>query len=55
MKNKSGAIGKLIVFRRINGKTIACKYPNRSKVVYTEEQIQYRTLFSKSVAFAAAL
>jgi len=55
MKNMSGAIGKLLVFRRINGKTIACKYPNRSKVIYTEEQIQYRTLFSKAAAFASSI
>jgi hypothetical protein len=55
MKNMSGAIGKLIVFRRVNGKTIACKYPNRSKVVYTEEQIQYRGLFSKASAFASSI
>jgi len=55
MKNMSGAIGKLIVFRRVNGKTIACKYPNRSKVVYTEEQIQYRALFSKASAFASSI
>ena len=27
MKNMSGAIGKQLVFRRVNGKTIACKYP----------------------------
>jgi hypothetical protein len=32
MKNMSGAIGKQLVFRRVNGKTIACKYPNRSHV-----------------------
>ena len=55
MKNMSGAIGKLIVFRRVNGKTIACKYPNRSQVFYTKEQIQYRELFSKASAFASSI
>ena len=51
MKNMSGAIGKLLVFRRVNGKTIACKYPNRSHVVYTDEQIGYRKLFAKASAY----
>ena len=55
MKNMSGAIGKLLVFRRVNGKTIACKYPNRSHVVYTEEQIGYRTLFAKASAYASSI
>jgi hypothetical protein len=55
MKNMSGAIGKQLVFRRVNGKTIACKYPNRSHVVYTEEQIGYRTLFAKASAYASGI
>jgi hypothetical protein len=55
MKNTSGAIGKQLVFRIVNGKTIACKYPNRSKVIYTEEQIGYRSLFSKAAAFASSI
>ena len=55
MKNMSGAIGKQLVFRRVNGKTIACKYPNRSQVVYTEEQIQYRTVFAKASAYASSI
>ena len=55
MGNMSGAIGKQLVFRRVNGKTIACKYPNRSHVVYTEEQIGYRTLFAKASAYASGI
>jgi len=55
MKNMSGAIGKQLVFRKVNGKTIACKYPNRSHVVYTEEQIGYRTLFAKASAYASSI
>jgi hypothetical protein len=55
MKNMSGAIGKLLVFRKVNGKTFAGKYPNRSHVVYTEEQIQYRTVFAKASAYASSI
>ncbi len=55
MKNMSGAIGKQLVFRKVNGKTLACKYPNRSHVVYTEEQIGYRTLFAKASAYASSI
>ena len=55
MKSMSGAIGKQLVFRTVNGKTIACKYPNRSHVVYNEEQIGYRTLFAKASAYASSI
>jgi hypothetical protein len=55
MTNVSGAIGKQLVFRKVNGKTLICKYPNRSHVVYTEEQIGYRTLFAKASAFASSI
>jgi hypothetical protein len=55
MKNMSGAIGKQLVFRKVNGKTVACKYPNRSHVVYTEEQIGYRALLAKASAYASSI
>ncbi len=55
MKNMSGAIGKQLVFRKVNGKTIACKYPDRSHVVYTKEQIGYRTSFAKASAYASSI
>jgi hypothetical protein len=55
MTNVSGAIGKQLVFRKVNGKTLICKYPNRSHVVYTEEQIGYRTLFARASAYASSI
>ncbi|HTB24488.1 MAG TPA: hypothetical protein VK711_03915 [Puia sp.] len=55
MKNMSGAIGKQLVFRKVNGKTIVCKYPNRSHVVYTEEQIGYRSLFARASVYASSI
>ena len=55
MTNVSGAIGKQLVFRKVNGKTLICKYPNRTHVVYTEEQIGYRTLFAKASAYASSI
>jgi hypothetical protein len=55
MTNISGAIGKQLVFRKVNGKTLICKYPNRSHVVYNEEQIGYRSLFAKASAYASSI
>jgi hypothetical protein len=55
MKNMSGAIGKHLVFRKVNGKTIACKYPDRTHVVYTEEQVGYRSLFARASVHASSI
>lgn len=52
MHKTKGAIGKQIVFKEVNGKTITAKYPDMSNVIYVEEQIKYRNLFSKAVKFA---
>jgi hypothetical protein len=52
MHNARGAIGKQVVFKKMNGKTIISKYPDRSQVQYTKEQLEYRKLFAKAVEFA---
>ena len=53
MENVSGAIGKQVVFRMVNGQTFVGKYPDRSKVKYTREQLQYREIFAKAAKYAS--
>ena len=51
----SGRVGKLAVYKIINGKTFMTKYPDRSEVNYTKEQIQYREIFAKAAKFASEI
>lgn len=51
----SGAIGKKVVLKRINGETFACKYPDMSRVKYNKKQVGYQNLFAKAVAHARAV
>ncbi len=51
----SGRVGKLAVYKRINGKTFMTKYPDRSKVVYTKEQIGFREIFALASKFASEI
>lgn len=51
----SGRIGKLVVNKIINGKTFITKYPDRSHVVYTKEQIEFREIFAKTAKFASEI
>lgn len=51
----SGAIGKKVVLKRINGETFACKYPDMSHVKYNKKQVGYQNLFAKAVAHARAV
>jgi hypothetical protein len=51
----SGAIGKKLVFKVINGQTFAGKYPDRSQVKYTKEQLQYREIFAKASKYASEI
>ena len=51
----SGAIGKKVVLKRINGETFACKYPDMSRVKYNKKQVGYQNLFAKAVEHARAV
>ena len=51
----SGALGKQLVFRVMNGKTFVSKYPDRSKVKYNEEQVHYREVFAKAARYASEI
>jgi hypothetical protein len=55
MKGATGQIGKLLVYKIINGKTFATKYPDRSKIKYTKEQIGYRKIFAEASKFASEI
>ena len=55
LKNLSGAVGKKLVFKIITGETFACKYPDRSQVKYTKEQLQYREIFAKASKHASEI
>lgn len=51
----SGAIGKKVVLKQINGETYACKYPDMSRVKYNKKQVGYQDLFAKAVEYARAV
>jgi hypothetical protein len=55
MKGATGQIGKLIVYKNINGKTFATKYPDRSNINYTREQIGYRKIFAEAAKYASEI
>lgn len=47
-----GAVGKQVVFKKINGKTFTTKYPDMSGVVYNKTQKKYQNVFREAVKFA---
>jgi hypothetical protein len=51
----SGRVGNLAVYKIINGKTFMTKYPDRSKVIYTKEQIEFRKIFAEAAKFASEI
>jgi hypothetical protein len=51
----SGRVGNLAVYKIINGKTFMTKYPDRSHVVYTKEQIEFRQIFAEAARFASEI
>jgi hypothetical protein len=55
VKGISGRVGNLAVYKIINGKTFMTKYPDRSNVVYTKEQIEFREIFAKAAKFASEI
>ncbi len=50
-----GAIGKQLVYRQFNGKTVVSKYPDRSEVEYTPGQLKYREVFAKASKYASSI
>lgn len=50
-----GAVGKEIVFKKINGKTFIAKYPDMTNVQYNNVQKGYQSIFSQAVDFATSI
>lgn len=48
----TGAVGKQIVYKEINGNTFMSKYPDMSQVKYNKTQKKYQSLFAQAVAYA---
>jgi hypothetical protein len=55
VQGTSGRVGKLVVIKIINGKTFITKYPDRSKVNYTKEQVECREIFAEAAKFASEI
>jgi hypothetical protein len=51
-KGISGRLGKDLVSKIINGKTFHGKYPDRSQVKYTKEQLKVKKIFKDAAKFA---
>jgi len=52
-KGISGRLGKDLVSKIINGKTFHSKYPDRSQVKYTKEQLKIKMIFRDAAKFAS--
>jgi hypothetical protein len=52
IKGTSGRLGTDVVFKVINGKTFNSKYPDRSQVKYTKEQLKVKKIFKDAAKFA---
>ena len=50
-----GSIGKTLVFRHCNGKTIVSKYPGKRKTRPTKKQLRQQERFRKAIAYAKAV
>ena len=51
-KGFSGNIDSQLLFRQSRGKTIVSKFPDRSRVIYSEKQKQEQRRFADAVSFA---
>jgi predicted HTH transcriptional regulator len=53
MRGHAGRIGTDVVFKIINGETFSGKYPDRSKVKYSKEQLKVKKIFADAAKFAS--
>ena len=51
-KGFSGNINRQLLFRQSGGKTVVSKFPDRSKVIYSERQKREQRRFADAVSFA---
>ncbi len=53
MRGHAGRIGTDVVFKIINGETFSGKYPDRTKVKYSKEQLKVKKIFAEAAKFAS--
>jgi hypothetical protein len=51
-KGTSGSVGKQIVFKQYEDKTVITKYPDMSNVVLTPAQIKENNRFAEAIKYA---
>lgn len=47
-----GSVDRQLLFRQCGGKTVVSKFPDRSKVIYSEQQRRAQKRFSEALSFA---
>lgn len=47
-----GNVDRQLLFRQCGGKTVVSKFPDRSKVIYSELQLRAQKRFSEALSFA---
>ncbi len=55
MQGLRGSIGKQLVFKTYNDKTVVSRYPDMSGLVPTQKQKESRSLFKEAVKYARAI
>jgi molybdenum cofactor biosynthesis enzyme len=55
LEGASGALGKQIVIKNYNGKTVITAYPDMSRVKPSKHQKTRRNIFKEAVAYAQAI
>ena len=55
VQGAQGAIGKELVYKKINGKTYAVKYPDMSRIEFNTLQKEYQNLFAAAITYARAV
>ncbi|MEJ7693420.1 hypothetical protein [Daejeonella sp.] len=51
-KGFRGSVNRHLLFRQCGGKTVVSRFPNRNRVIYSEQQRQAQKRFSEAVEFA---
>ena len=55
LKGLKGAVGKQLVFKQYQDKTVVTRYPDMSKVKPSEGQKEKRKRFAEAVTYATAI
>lgn len=55
LEGARGAVGKQLVFKQYDDKTVITKYPNMKGIVPSEAQKETRCHFKEAIAYASAI